>query len=109
MASNAIACSYAAASTLLSLAAGSRKSSGTVLTLLMLDVIMVGLLFSANGAAAAIGLIGYNGNSNVQWKQVCDVFDTFCHRVATSLALSLLGSLNFLFLVVLGAFSLRRK
>ncbi|CAI8610571.1 unnamed protein product [Vicia faba] len=48
-----------------------------------------------------VGLLGYNGNSHVRWNKVCDVFDKFCHQVAASIILSLLGSLAFLLLIVI--------
>lgn len=67
----------------------------------ILDTFMVALLFSGNGAAAATGLLGYNGNSHVRWNKVCDVFDKFCHQVAASILLSLLGSIAFLLLIVI--------
>jgi uncharacterized protein (TIGR01569 family) len=67
----------------------------------LLDALMVALLFSCIGAAGAIGLLGYQGNSHVRWNKVCNVFDKFCHQVAASIILSLLGSLAFLLLIVL--------
>jgi len=72
---------------------------GTLITIL--DALMVALLFSGNGAATAIGVLGYQGNSHVRWKKVCNVFDKYCHQVAASIILSQLGSLAFLLLVVL--------
>ncbi|XP_010245385.1 PREDICTED: CASP-like protein 1E2 [Nelumbo nucifera] len=106
--SNAIACAYAALSLLLSLA----KQAGTdafSLAIIVLDVMMVGLLFSGNGAAAAIGVVGYEGNSHANWQKVCDVFGTYCRQVTASIVVSLIGSLLFLLLVVLGVLNLRRR
>ncbi|KAK2358192.1 CASP protein 1E1 [Trifolium repens] len=98
---NVIACTYGAISMLLTfLNRGKRKVLlGKLVTLL--DALMVALLFSGIGAAAAIGLLGYQGNSHVRWNKVCNVFDKFCHQVAASIILSLLGSLAFLLLIVL--------
>ncbi|CAK8563624.1 unnamed protein product [Lathyrus sativus] len=98
---NAIACAYGAISMLLTfLNRGKRKELlGTLITIL--DTLMVALLFSGNGAAAATGLLGYNGNSHVRWNKVCDVFDKFCHQVAASIILSLLGSIAFLLLILI--------
>ncbi|XP_058731527.1 CASP-like protein 1E1 [Vicia villosa] len=101
MVANAIACAYGAISMLLTFLnrGNSKVLLGTLIT--MLDTLMVALLFSGNGAAAAVGLLGYNGNSHVRWSKVCDVFDKFCHQVAASIILSLLGSLAFLLLIVI--------
>lgn len=106
--SNAIACSYAAISLLL-LLADKNGSKGLAMLILLLDLAMVALLFSANGAAGAIGLTGYQGNSHVQWRKVCDVFGEFCRHVAVGVALSLFGSLAFFMLVALAAMRILKK
>ncbi|CAK9175904.1 unnamed protein product [Ilex paraguariensis] len=106
--SNAIACAYSAISLVLLLATRNRKNN-VALALLMLDLIMVALLFSANGAAAGIGIIALNGNSHVQWHKVCNVFPNYCRRGAASIVMSMLGSVVFLWLVVLAALDLHRK
>ncbi|CAK7333067.1 unnamed protein product [Dovyalis caffra] len=62
-----------------------------------------------NGAALAIGLMGYQGNSHVRWNKVCDVFSKFCNQAAVSLALSLLASIVFLFLVAIASLRLQKK
>jgi len=95
---NAIACSYATLSLLLSV--GNRlKGMETVIT--VFDTLMVALLFSSNGAAIAIGLLGLHGNSHVHWNKVCNLFGKFCDQVAASLFISLLGSIAFLLLLLL--------
>lgn len=106
--SNAIACSYAAISLLL-LLADKNGNKGLAMLIVLLDLAMIGLLFSANGAAGAIGLLGYQGNSHVQWKKVCDIFGKFCGHVAVSLILSLFGSLAFFLLVALAAMRILKK
>lgn len=106
--SNAIACSYAAGSLAYSVAALSFKHNATVV-LIILDLIIMALLFSANGASAAVGIIAQHGNSHVQWRKVCDLFDDYCHRMAAALILSLLGSFAFIWLVVLAVLGLRKK
>ncbi|KAM7495912.1 hypothetical protein LguiA_020326 [Lonicera macranthoides] len=103
---NAIACAYSVASLVLFMLKGGGKKA---LGLLISDLIMVALLFSANGAMAAIGLIGLNGNSHVQWHKVCNVFETYCHRAAASFAMSMLGSFIFLWLVVLATLDLHKR
>ncbi|XP_065863573.1 CASP-like protein 1E1 [Euphorbia lathyris] len=99
---NAIASAYAAISLVISIAG--KKNMAIIIT--MLDLLMVALLFSSNGAAAAIGLMGYQGNSHVRWNKVCNVFGKFCHQVAASLVISLLGSIVFFLLVLLSALRL---
>ncbi|KAI4301348.1 hypothetical protein L6164_034636 [Bauhinia variegata] len=112
LASNAIACSYAAASLVIS--AKGRSSSGNRIPLLellltALDLVMAALLFSANGAAAAVGVIGRHGNSHVQWMKVCDVFDGYCRHMTAALVMSLLGSTVFLLLVLHSVVKLHNK
>lgn len=105
---NAVACAYAALSLLLVLATrGAKKGLG--LMIITLDLVMVALLFSSGGAALAVGLIGYEGNSHVQWNKVCNVFGRFCNQVAGAVVVSLLGSAAFLLLVLLAAINLHKK
>ncbi|XP_022749027.1 CASP-like protein 1E1 [Durio zibethinus] len=108
MVSNIIASLYAAISILILLGTryGKRELSQIII---VLDLLMVALLFSANGAAMAIGLMGYKGNSHVQWNKVCNVFERFCHQVAISIVLSLVGSLVFMALVALAALTLHKS
>ncbi|XP_061985730.1 CASP-like protein 1E1 [Populus nigra] len=105
VASNAIACSYAALS--LVLAVSGKKVIMSIVV--VLDLLMVAMLFSSNGAALAIGLMGYQGNSHVRWTKVCNVFGRFCNQVAVSIALSLLGSILFLLLVGITSLRLLKK
>ncbi|XWS39067.1 hypothetical protein CRYUN_Cryun18bG0018300 [Craigia yunnanensis] len=108
MVSNIIACSYAAISMLIVLGTRNGKT-GLAQIIIVFDLLMVALLFSANGAAFAIGLMGYKGNSHVQWKKVCNVFDKFCDHVAVSIVLSLVGSVAFVALVAIAALTLHRR
>ncbi|KAJ1395177.1 Casparian strip membrane protein [Sesbania bispinosa] len=100
MVANAIASTYGALSLFLGLI-NRGKSKGLWRLMIIIDALMVALLFSGNGAATAVGVIGFQGNSHVQWNKVCNVFDKFCHQVAASIILSLLGSVAFLFLVMI--------
>ncbi|PRQ39091.1 putative casparian strip membrane protein [Rosa chinensis] len=105
---NVIACVYAAFSLVLSFANRGTKKSSLGLFIIVLDILIVGVLFSAIGAAMAIGLIGYHGNSHVQWNKVCNVFDRFCHQVIASVVLTQFAALAFIFLVVLAILRLNR-
>ncbi|KAI5650682.1 hypothetical protein M9H77_36687 [Catharanthus roseus] len=107
---NSIACAYAAISLLLVLANRGHGKKGLIsLIIIILDLIMVALLFSAGGAALAVGLIGYQGNSHVQWNKVCNAFDKFCQQVAAAIVVSLFGSAVYLLLVLLAALNLHKK
>ncbi|XP_058200202.1 CASP-like protein 1E1 [Rhododendron vialii] len=108
---NAIACFYAAASLVALSIMPTKKTTqnGLTLALLILDLVMVALLFSANGAAVAVGLIGLHGNSHTNWKKVCNVFKTFCRYMTAGFAMSMMGSFVFLWLVLLGTLSLHKK
>ncbi|KAA8548513.1 hypothetical protein F0562_000220 [Nyssa sinensis] len=105
---NAIACSYAALSLLLTFANRGGKK-GLAMMIIILDLVMVALLFSGNGAATAVGVLGYQGNSHVRWNKVCNVFGKFCNQVAAAVVVSLLGSIAFLWLVALAALNLQKK
>ncbi|XP_022761211.1 CASP-like protein 1E1 [Durio zibethinus] len=108
MVANIIACSYGAISSLILLGTLYRKT-GLVQIITVFDLVMVGLLFSANGAALAIGLMGYKGNSHVQWNKVCNVFDKFCDQAAISIVLSLVGSLVFMALVAVAVLTFHKR
>lgn len=104
-----IACAYATLSLLVALSSRGSKSRGLVVTLVtVLDAVMVALLFSANGAAIAVGVLGLHGNSHVRWNKVCNVFGKFCDQEVASLIISVLGSIAFLLLVVLPGLRLQR-
>ena len=108
MIANAISCFYAAISILLIFATrGGNKLAS--LMIIILDVVVVALLFSAVGATGSVGLIGFQGNSHVQWQKVCNVFDKFCHQIAIALFLSFAGSMAYLVLIVLAALHLHKK
>ncbi|MBA0686160.1 hypothetical protein Goari_013775 [Gossypium aridum] len=44
----------------------------TGLVVVILDMAIMGLLLSANGAAIAVGILGQYGNSHAQWRKVCN-------------------------------------
>ncbi|KAM3323886.1 CASP-like protein 1E2 [Capsicum chacoense] len=102
---NAIACAYAIISLVLSLA-NKGKRKGLSLTIILSDLIMVALLYSGVGAAVAVGLIGYKGNSHVRWNKVCYIFGKFCGQVAAGIAISLIGSILFTLLVLFALLNL---
>lgn len=98
---NAVACSYGAFSMILTLANRGSKNRCLTNLITIFDIIMVAVLASANGAAGAVGVLGHEGNEHVHWNKVCNVFGRFCNLVIASVGFSLLGSLFFIFLVML--------
>ncbi|OIV95392.1 hypothetical protein TanjilG_06261 [Lupinus angustifolius] len=105
--SNAIACSYAAASLVITVMPKSNINNNvTLLVITLVDLVIMALLFSANGAASAVGEIGQHGNSHVQWFKVCNVFDAYCRHMTVALVLSIIGSTIFLLLVALSILKL---
>ncbi|XP_008458485.2 CASP-like protein 1E1 isoform X1 [Cucumis melo] len=105
---NAIACSYAAFSLVLSLLNKGKCRGFIRSAIIVMDILTVALLFSGFGAAAAVGAIGWRGNSHLNWNKMCNVFGRFCGQGAASLLLSLLGAMAFLSLSLLSAFRLQR-
>ncbi|CAA3027343.1 CASP 1E2 [Olea europaea subsp. europaea] len=105
---NAIACAYAAISLLLTMAnRAGKKGLGMIITIF--DLVMVALLFSSVGAAFAVGLIRFQGNSHVQWRKVCNVFDKFCDQAAVAVGISFVGSMSFFLMVLLATLNLHKK
>ena len=110
MVSNCIACAYAAVSLVYSVKTrGQKDDQMRSMLLISFDLIMVGLLFSADGAAAAIGVIGRDGNSHMHWIKVCGFFEGYCHHFTAALVISIAGSVMFLCLVVLSVLNLHKK
>lgn len=110
MVSNCIACAYAAVSLVfLVVTRGYKDNPMRPLMLITFDLIMVGLLFSADGAAAAIGVIGRGGNSHMHWIKVCGFFEGYCHHFTAALVISIAGSVMFLCLVVLSILNLYKN
>lgn len=108
--SNCIACAYAAVSLVYSFVTrGYENNPSRSLLLITFDLIMVGLLSSADGAAAAIGVIGRAGNSHMHWIKVCGFFEGYCHHFTASLVISIAGSVMFLCLVVLSILNLHKN
>ncbi|XP_057806001.1 CASP-like protein 1E2 [Salvia miltiorrhiza] len=106
---NAIASVYGTISLLLTLASSRGGKRRIVVVVVVSDLVTAALLFSSFGAAAAVGLIGREGNSHVQWRKVCDVFDKFCMQGAAALLLSGGASVMFFTLVVVAIFNLHNK
>ncbi|XP_042474810.1 CASP-like protein 1E1 [Macadamia integrifolia] len=102
---NVVACAYAVSSLVLTML----KLAGMDVTILALDLVVAVLLFSGNGAAAAIGVVGYKGNGHLRWEKVCNVFMKFCRFNTASIAVSIIGALIFLMLAVFRALLLHKR
>ncbi|KAF9621796.1 hypothetical protein IFM89_028234 [Coptis chinensis] len=108
MVTNIIACVYATISLVISIA-NRDGSSAMRLLLIVLDLMIMALLFSATGAAAGVGLIAFHGNSHVRWNKVCNVFGTNCRHVAASVVVSGIGAVVFFLLIVLNTVHLHKR
>lgn len=106
---NSIASVFAAASLALTFASNGGRKAVSRLMIIVTDLMMVALLFSGIGAASAVGVIGLKGNSHLQWKKVCNVYGKYCHQGMASVALSLLGAIAYLLLVILTASKLQKR
>ncbi|TXG71791.1 hypothetical protein EZV62_000370 [Acer yangbiense] len=73
------------------------------------DVLILGLVASATGAAGAVAYIGLKGNSHVQWVKVCSTYDKFCQHVASSTALALIAAVVLVLLSMLSTYSLYKR
>ncbi|KAI3469438.1 hypothetical protein Pfo_026101 [Paulownia fortunei] len=73
------------------------------------DVLLLGIVAAATGAAGAVAYIGLKGNSHVQWGKICNLYDDFCKHIGASLAVSLFGSIVLALLVLLSVYSLSKK
>lgn len=108
---NSIACGLGALTLAIALAnkGGGRAFSASRLMIILVDLLMVALLFSGIGAAGAVGLIGFKGNSHLRWNKVCHIYGTFCHKVMASLGVSILGGIAFLILLFLTLLKLSKN
>ena len=105
---NTIACAYAAVSLIHSMFVGGKRSKAT-LAIILIDMILAELLFSAEGATAAVGVIGRHGNSHTHWNKVCDVFSAYCDRMIAALVLSILAAVVLFWMVVLAVLNLYQQ
>lgn len=71
--------------------------------------IMVGLLTAAAAAAAAIVGLAHSGNERANWVPICMQFHGFCRRTSGAVVASFLSVFIFVLLVVLAAFSIRKR
>jgi uncharacterized protein (TIGR01569 family) len=86
-----------------------RWSTKLLAHFVIFDVLILGIVAAATGAAGGVAYIGLKGNSHVGWLKVCNVYDKFCQKVAASIAVSLVASIVLVLLVILSTYSLSKK
>nr|Q20BM9.1 RecName: Full=CASP-like protein 1 [Panax ginseng]ABD73297.1 unknown [Panax ginseng] len=75
----------------------------------VVDVLLLGIVAAAIGAAGGVGYIGLRGNSHSRWTKICNIYDTFCQHLAGSIAAGLIASIVLVLLILLSFFTLSRK
>ncbi|KAH6808771.1 hypothetical protein C2S51_026554 [Perilla frutescens var. frutescens] len=76
---------------------------------LIFDVLLLGTVAAAAGAAGGVAYIGLKGNKYVNWTKICNVYGDFCKHIGASIALSLVGSVVLVLLILLSVYSLSKK
>ncbi|GER55878.1 CASP-like protein 8 [Striga asiatica] len=77
--------------------------------LVIFDVLVLGIMAAATGAAGAVAYIGLKGNSHVQWRKICDIYDGFCKHIGSSVAVSLFGSVVLTLLIIISVRALSKR
>ncbi|GLT76932.1 hypothetical protein SLA2020_485650 [Shorea laevis] len=74
------------------------------------DLLILGVVASAVGAAGAIAYSGLKGSSHLGWNnKVCSVYDRFCKHLAASLAVALFAAVLLALLSILSILSLHKR
>ncbi|KAL1548510.1 CASP-like protein 1 [Salvia divinorum] len=102
---------YGLITTLISLLALRKPGSHTILVshFIIFDVLLLGIVAAATGAAGGVAYIGLKGNKYVQWNKICNVYGDFCKHIGGSIAVSLFGSVVLALLILLSVRSLSKK
>lgn len=86
-----------------------RSSVANMSLLSLVDLVTVALLFSCNGAAAAITIVAEKGTSNFAWFKFCDVTGEFCSEVTGALVLSMIASLAYFLLLLISILGFHKR
>ncbi|KAK3189801.1 hypothetical protein Dsin_029362 [Dipteronia sinensis] len=107
----AVACFYSIITILASILATLKPTfhKKFLLHFAFLDVLILGLVASATGAAGGVGYIGLKGNNHVQWMKVCSTYDKFCRHIGSSTALALFAAVVLVLLSMLSTYSLHKR
>ncbi|KAI5650680.1 hypothetical protein M9H77_36685 [Catharanthus roseus] len=102
---------YGLISTLVSIYALLKPSCSTKILshFVIFDVLLLGIVASATGAAGGVAYIGLKGNTHTAWRKVCNVYGDFCRHIGGSVAVSLFGSIVLVLLVILSIHSISKK
>ncbi|XWS39068.1 hypothetical protein CRYUN_Cryun18bG0018400 [Craigia yunnanensis] len=84
-------------------------SKSFLLVFAFLDVVFVGIVASATGAAGGVAYIGLKGNSHVGWTKICNVYGKFCRHIGSSVALALFAAIVLVLLSMMSTFTLYKK
>ncbi|KAA8548514.1 hypothetical protein F0562_000219 [Nyssa sinensis] len=106
-----VACLYSIITSLVSLFALLKPGYSTKLLVhcVIIDVLMLGIVAAATGAAGGVAYVGLKGNSHVHWQKICNSYDKFCRYVGSAIFISLFASVLLVLLVILSIYSLSRK
>ncbi|XP_021728870.1 CASP-like protein Ni6 [Chenopodium quinoa] len=74
--------------------------------LLVHDVLILGIVAAATGAAGGVGYIGLKGNTHVKWMKICNFYGKFCRHIGGSIFVSLFAAVVLVLLVVVNGYSL---
>ncbi|XP_059667440.1 CASP-like protein 1B1 isoform X2 [Cornus florida] len=78
-------------------------------TIIILDMMIVGLVSGGASAAAFMGEVGRNGNSHARWNKICDKFDTFCNHGSGALIASFIGLLLLMIISMMSIIKLHNQ
>uniref|UniRef100_A0A7N0T2H9 CASP-like protein n=1 Tax=Kalanchoe fedtschenkoi TaxID=63787 RepID=A0A7N0T2H9_KALFE len=111
LAAMSVTCLYSIVSALASLLSSCKPagSAAALLTFAYFDVLALGIVASATGAAGGVAYIGLKGNKHVRWEKICNNYDTFCQHVGGAIALSLAAAVILSILCHLSIFALYSK
>ncbi|KAJ8573851.1 hypothetical protein K7X08_010362 [Anisodus acutangulus] len=76
---------------------------------IIIDVLLLGIVASATGAAASVIYLGLKGNNHVRWGKVCSMYGKFCRYLGASIGVSLFATVMLVLLVLLSVYSLSKK
>ncbi|KAK8684581.1 hypothetical protein V6N13_040603 [Hibiscus sabdariffa] len=87
----------------------SRKTKTILLAFALFDVVFVGIVASATGAAGGVAYIGLRGNNHVRWNKICNVYHKFCRHIGSAVAVSLFAAGLLVLLSMISTFTLYKK
>ncbi|XP_020215484.1 CASP-like protein 1B1 [Cajanus cajan] len=67
----------------------------------ILDVMIMALAATGDGAATFMAELGRNGNSHARWEKICDKFEAYCNRGGGALVASFIGIILLLVVTVM--------